>query len=442
MPTTRRRRHPAACAAAGAAVLVLTASCAVLSTSVREDDVPDTVSTAVTDEPVTLRLAYTDDPPTEALVDGFTRRHPNVTVDLERTQFSDYVKTVKLAMSSDDPPDIAQYNTGAMNSLVPAGLILDLDKHAAAYGWEEAFPSSAMDPLRTDQDAERFGSGSLYAVPGSLSVLGVFYNKDILAGAGIEEPPRTLGAFEDALERVHAEGTTPVGNGALEVGGFQIWNALLNVTGDEQDYRDWVYGAPGATIETEAAQEAAATLARWAERGYLSEGANATSDIDAQADFASGGSAFLITGNWAAAALAEEMGEDVGFFLMPGPAGAVPVASGSSVSYAVSSQSDHPDVAAAFLDYLGSPEAARIQAESGFMPVDPEAAGGEGGVMGDIDSGFARVIEEEGLVPFPDYATPGMLDQLTPGVQGLVAGVTTEEEFLRTLQQEWEGDHG
>ncbi|WP_083939565.1 ABC transporter substrate-binding protein [Nocardiopsis chromatogenes] len=413
-----------------------------LSTSVREDDVPDTVSTAITGEPVTLRLAYTDDPPTEALVDGFTRRHPNVAVELERTQFSDYVKTVKLSMSSDEPPDIAQYNTGAMNSLVPAGLILNLDKHAAAYGWEEAFPSSAMDPLRSDPDAERFGSGSLYAVPGSLSVLGVFYNKDILAEAGVEGPPRTLGGFEDALERVHAEGTTPIGNGALEVGGFQIWNALLNVVGEEQDYRDWVYGAPGATIGTGAAEEAAATLTRWVERGYLSEGANATSDIDAQADFAAGGSAFLITGNWAAAALSEEMGGDVGFFLMPGPDGAVPVASGSSVSYAVSSQSDHPDVAAAFLDYLGSPEAARIQAESGFMPVDPEAAGGRGGVMGEINAGFARVIEEEGLVPFPDYATPGMLDQLTPGVQGLIAGVTTEEEFLRSLQEEWEGDHG
>nr|WP_241483141.1 extracellular solute-binding protein [Nocardiopsis halophila] len=413
-----------------------------LSTSVREDDTPDSASTSVTGEPVTLRLAYADDPPTKALVDGFTRRHPNVTVELERTQFRDYVTTVKLSMSSDDPPDIAQYNPGAMGSLIPAGLIMNLDLHAEAYGWQEEFPSSALEPLRTGEDAGEYGSGSLYAVPGSLSVLGVFFNTELLEEAGVDGPPATLEEFEQDLERVEDTGTTPLGAGALEVGGFHLWNALLNVLGDQQDYRDWVYGSPGATIETAAAERAARTLTRWERAGYLSEGANAASDMDAQADFAAGGSAYLVTGNWAAAALSEEMGQDVGFFLMPGPTGREPpVASGSSVSYAVSSRTGHPDVAAAFLDYLGTYEAARIQARSGFMPVDPAAAGAGEGVMGQINAGFAEVIEAEGLVPFPDYATPGMIDRLTPGVQGLVAGVRTEEEFLASLQEEWEDEH-
>ncbi|WP_017609003.1 ABC transporter substrate-binding protein [Nocardiopsis xinjiangensis] len=443
MPTTPGLRRPAAAAAAGTAAALVLSSCAVLSTSVREDDTPESVSTGVPDEPVTLRLAYTDDPPTQALVDGFTEQHPNVDIELQQTQFTDYIKTVKLSMSSENPPDIAQYNSGAMDSLVPAGLILDLDEHNEAYGWEETFPATALESLRTDPEASEYGSGSLYAAPGALSILGVFYNKSLLEEAGVDGPPQTLEEFEQALGRVHDEtDATPLGNGALEVGGFQIWSSLLNVLGDEDEYRDWVYGVPGADIETEAADEATRTLTRWAQEGYLPEGTSAVSDIDAQADFAAGDSAFLVTGNWATAELAEEMGEGVGFFLMPGPTGQEPpVAAGSSVSYAVSSQSENYDTAAAFLDYLGSPEAAQIQLESGFMPVDPDAPSEGEGVRGEVNAGFSEVIEQEALLPFPDFASPGMVDQLTPGVQGLVTGTTSEEEFLRSLQQEWDEHH-
>ena len=440
--TTGRGRRSSIATVAGTAMAIVLSSCAVLSTSVREDDTPDTVSTTITDEPVTLRLAFTDDPPTQALVDGFTEKYPNVTVETQQTQFTDYIKTVKLSMSSEDPPDIAQYNPGAMESLVPAGLILDLDRHSDAYGWEDTFPASSLEALRTDEEATEYGSGSLYAVPGALSILGVFYNKALLAEAGIDQPPSTLEEFEQALERVQDNGTTPLNMGGLEVGGFQLWNALLNVLGDQEEYRSWVYGAPDATIETEAAGEATRTLTRWSEEGFLPQDANATSDDDAQAEFANGESAFLVTGNWAAAELSQDMGEDVGFFLMPGPTGKeTPVASGSSVSYAISSQSEHYDVAAAFLEHLGSPEGVQAQLENGFMPVDPEATTESQGVEGEINAGFGRVIDEETLVPFPDFATPGMVDQLTPGIQGLVAGTTSEEEFLHTLQQEWEDHH-
>src|SRR5699024_10242033 len=62
MPTRGRRWRRGAVATAGTATVLALTSCAVLSTSIREDDTPDGVSTDITDEPVTLTLAYTDDP--------------------------------------------------------------------------------------------------------------------------------------------------------------------------------------------------------------------------------------------------------------------------------------------------------------------------------------------------------------------------------------------
>ncbi|MFE9245027.1 ABC transporter substrate-binding protein [Nocardiopsis sp. NPDC006938] len=440
-PKEKATRAAAFSVAAASAALTLTA-CAALTTGSAQDNTPGEISTDIGDAEATLTLAFADDPPTHELVQGFTSRYPNVTVELQQTQFTDYVKTISLSMTSDDAPDIAQYNPGAMRSLIPGGHILDLDPYAEAYGWDESFPAASLEPLRSDDAASEFATGSLYAAPGALSVLGVFYNTALLEEAGVPEPPATLEDFETALELADQADIAPLSVGGLEVGGFQIWNALLNVLGDHGEYKDWVYGAAGSTIETDAAAEATETFHRWVEAGYVPESANATSDNDARAAFVDGDGMFLVTGNWAAFELEAEMGDDVGFMLMPGTTvDQTPVASGASVAYAVSSHTDHPDVAAAFLDYLSGVEAAEIQLSTGFMPVDTQAPTESRGLLGEVNSGFGTVADNEGIVPFPDYATPGMIDQLTPGVQGLISGSATPEEFLASLQAEWESHH-
>jgi ABC-type glycerol-3-phosphate transport system substrate-binding protein len=433
--------------AVGAAAALALAGCAGAGISSGESEKPAApvggVSTSVPKEPVTLTLAYTNDPPTKALIDGFRKHHPNVTIKPQMTPFGDYVKSIKLAMSSDSPPDIAQYNPGAMNSLVPAGLILDLGPWAKAYGWKDKFPAASLEVLSSDKQAKRFGTGELYAAPGALSVLGVFYNKKILADAGVQGQPTSLAEFEAAMGQVKQAGHDPLSLGGLQVGGFHLWNALLNSTGEVDDYRSWVYGKPGATIETPGARKATQTLTDWVDKGYIPKSANATADSDALANFANGKSAFLITGNWAAAALETEMGADVGFFLMPTASGqAANVASGASVAYAISAKTKHANVAAAFLDYLSSPEAAKIEFEGGFMPVNTTTELGATGLRKEIATSFATVVENNGIVPFPDFASPGMIDKLTPGVQGLISKTTTTDQFLASLQGSWADHHG
>ncbi|GGP02111.1 extracellular solute-binding protein [Nonomuraea glycinis] len=435
--TTPPRRH-ALVALGVTAALALTACAGTGGTSAPAPVKQADVSTTIPSDPVTLTLAYSNDPPTQLLIDGFKKKHPNVTVKPQMTPFNDYIKSIKLAMSGDAAPDIAQYNPGAMNTLVPAGLILDLNPWAKAYGWTGKFPPSTLEILSSDKTAKQFGTGGLYAVPGGLSVVGVYYNKTM-----VKEAPKSLPEFEAALQKVKDSGGNPLSLGALQVGGFHLWNALLNVTGDVADYRGWVYGKPGSTIETDAARKATETLTNWAKKGYFPEGASATADPDALANFAKGRSAFLVTGNWGATALEKDLGKDVGFFLMPTPSGEpAKVASGASVAYAISAKSKHPNVAAAFLDYLSSPEAAKIEFDGGFMPVDTKAEVGGEGLRGEIATVFGPVAQANGIVPFPDYASPGMIDKLTPGIQALIGGKMTTDAFLKSLQESWDGHHG
>lgn len=425
-----------------ATVLSLTACAGVNATGGGSQPDPTAVSTTITSDPVTLTLAYTDDPPTKALIAGFTDLYPNVTIEGQFTPFSDYVKSIKLSMSSDNPPDIAEFNPGAMRSLVPADLVLNLDPYQAAYGWDESFPPASLKVLSSDKSAKNLGTGSLYAVPGALSVLGVFYNKELIAQAGISSLPKTLDEFESDLQSIKDAGIPPFSVGGLDWGGFQLWNSLVNVLGDVTDYRNWVYGTSGSTIETEGATDAMSKMVEWVGKGYIPADHNATASSDAQATFANGGSAFLVTGNWAASAIEKDMGDNVGFMLMPSASADVPsIAAGSSVAFSISSKTENPDVAAAFLDYMSSPEAAQIQFEGGFMPVNTTADISTDGLGGEIARYFGQVIEGDGIVPFADYASPAMIDKLISGIQGVTSGHMKEPEFLASLQAEWTQYH-
>ena len=437
MPTSAHRRR-AGLAIFGAVTALLVAACSGTSDGPAK---PTDVSKDLTTDKVTLTLAYTDDPPTQALIDAFQAEHPNITITGQQTPFSDYVKSIKLSMASDSPPDIAEYNPGAMRSLVPAGLIYDLSPYEKLYGWSDGFPASSLEVLRSNSEAKEYGTGGLYAVPGALSVLGVYYNKSLTRGAGITAPPATFADFEKHLGQVKAS-TTPFSVGGLQVGGFHVWNALIDVLGDEQAYRNWVYGKPGATIKTDAARNASQKVIDWVTAGYLPAAANATADSDAQANFTAGKSAYLVTGNWAASAIEKAMGDNVGFFLMPkAAAGNSTVASGASVAYSISSKTKHPNEAAAFLDFMRSAKAATVQFDSGFMPVDAKAQVNATGVKADIATAFKAVVADNGIVPFPDFASPNMIDRLTTGVQGLLSKQMTPDQFLTSLQESWTQHH-
>ncbi len=394
------------------------------------------VSTDLPDEEVTLRLAFTDAPDmVEDLVAAFENQHSQVTIEAEHTEFTDYESNIKLMMTSDDPPDIAQHNVQTKD-LIGSGHILDLDPYHEAYDWSEKFPESTLDPLWLSEDGKEHGTGYLYGAPVGMSMSGIFYNKELAEEAGIDAPPQTLGEFEEAMEQAQDADLNPLHVGALDSGGIHLWTELLNSTMPVEDYQDWVNGAEGGSLTGDQAVAATETMVDWSERGFINESANGLGQADSTAEFTEGESVFLINGNWAAGQINEEMADDAGFFLLPGTeADQQPVASGLSVSYNISSQTEHPDVAAAFLDFLGSPEAAEIASQGGFEPPNADIAPEPSGVLTDVHDGYATVIEDGALNLYPDYSSPAAYNEMVSGVQGLISGETEPTDYLSDLQQ-------
>ncbi len=231
--------------------------------------------------------------------------------------------------------------------------------------------------------------------------------------------------------------------GGLDTGALHVWGSLMDSMTDPTAQRDWINGKAGSSIVTDDAIAATDAFAQWAKKGYFPGSANGTSENDSATAFSKGGSVFHVNGNWAAAQLGEAMGDNVGFSVFPPKAaGDKAVGNGFSVSYMLSSKGKHQAAAAAFLDFLRSPEAAVIESNGGFLPPNADAAPPAKGVQADLATANQKIVSDDGLMPFPDFAAPAMLDKLTSGLQQVAAGRMDSKTFLQSLQEVWDSYHG
>ncbi|WP_030689247.1 ABC transporter substrate-binding protein [Streptomyces globisporus] len=436
-----RARTLVLCGLATAAATLVT-SCATLTSGApsASQGAPAPVSTAVPRGEVTLTIVTSENTgTTRALAEAFHAGHPNVTVDLRYTPPEEYDENINRELSSDDAPDLALLNK--LGTTVKDGLIRSLDGYADVYGWESTYPSGQLDQWRSSPDGAELRFGPLWAAPAGFSMVGVYYNKATAARLGIEVPA-DLAAFDAALAKAKAAGEVPVQLGNLQGHSSFVLQSIVDAQDGARETGNWVRGRPGSTLRTHGGREAARTLSHWADNGYFPDDANSKDLPAAVADFTRGQGLFLFDGSWDGHVIDRTMPGDAGFFLFPGDMGNT-TAIGTSLAYAIPTRSDEPDLAAAFLDFMNSPEAAAIQYSTGFLPVahTDSVKAPAGHVMGDITRGWAAVNEHDGLVNFFANSTPTMSTTLTSQSRRLIDREITPDDYLAALQNDWAGGH-
>lgn len=444
--TTRRtRRH------LGALALVATLSVAACSAPGSNESAgpgaasAGDVSTQLTDEKVTLDLYLeTGFPIVEELSKEFTRQHPNITFDIRSDQFAALTENAPRVMAGDDAPDLVRLPTIADKA--EDGLLLDLDPYYDAYGWDE-FPESQLSQMRVGDDGTR-GSGPLYALGVGYSVTGVYYNKDIAAKIGMDEPPATVAELEEDMAQAKAAGELPI-QLFNDIGGAAFpFQALLNQYADPDEVSDWIFQKEGATIDTPAAVEAAEHLADWAQKGYFADDVNSVDYTTMVGRFAKGDGLFMFDGDWESANLDKSMGDKVGFFLMPTEEeGGTPVAMGAPNTYVVPAKAEHPDEIAYFLNWIHTDEKARqiIVEDSGAAPGGPTSLPvpevPETSLTHQTLEAAATIGESGVLVDFVANATSGIYpNALRPELQSLLDGRTSPEDAVKAIQTEYENE--
>lgn len=405
---------------------------------------PTSVSTSLGTAPVTLKLydgqglKAVDD----ALIAAFTKKHPTVTITPTYDPDNVTTQNQPRQLASATPPDLVRVisvTAGTKN-----GLLTNLDAYATAYGWDELPPSQLAQFRAKDGVA---GSGSLYAKASGFTMTGLYYNKKLAEQVGMSAPPKTVDELVGYMDKAKAAGLTGMVVHNKEGGGVFPIQLLLNSAMGPEKVSQWVFNAPGATINTPEAVAAAETVQGWNSAGLFPASVNALDATAADALFASGKGLFFPWGNWDAANLDKTMPGQVGFFPMP-PAtagGQVAAMSDAATAFGIPSKSANKDAAAAFLDFLSSDEARQIAVDNGFMPsgLSSQAAPTipSGSVLGDVTKAFGEVSAAGGQVPFVQNATAGISNRAwTPESQLLLGGSSTPEQFLTNVQAKYEDE--
>ena len=209
--------------------------------------------------------------------------------------FSDLEKTLRLALSGNNPPDVVEANQGygIMAALVKAGALVSLDPYDKIYGFRRRLPAGLSELNSVTPDGKTIGSGSLYGVSMTGEAVGIYYNTDKLAKLGVQ-PPVTWGQFEQDLATAKSKGETPIYFANLEkFPAIHEFGVLLGQTTGKDALRNLVFGRGGAWTDPSVVQ-AAQKLADWAKNGYFPAGVNAGKYNDSPASFAKGDGVFLI----------------------------------------------------------------------------------------------------------------------------------------------------
>ena len=456
MPKTKLRRWRASQIWTGIALTALVVSgCAPTSETVEpttpteSEEVAGISKEVPSDVDITLTLATWEvgglNESIKTIAEAYESKHPNVDIVIDDSLgFGDYGSAIKLKMSGDDAPDIAQAGQGytMMGPLVEASLLAPLDDYAELYGWSDRFGPGLLDQSRFEADGSKFGTGDLYGLAKGGNMVGIFFNREIMADLGLTPPFADWASFSAALEAAQGAGYIP-----MALGNSEQWPAnhtlsiLISQTCDNTTMLGWIYGNEGSDFTSDCFLEAAQTMETWADSGLIDPAANSLTFEDGINRFAEGNSAFFVTGNWALPTMVEKMGENVGFAGFPPVESGGPArATGATTSpFTISAKTEWPDVAANFIDFMTGPETADLRANGGYAPLltDVEIAAADATVINEYNAVWKEVIAQDGLTLFLDWSTVGMGAVLFPGIQELIADQTDAATLVEVVQAEW-----
>jgi raffinose/stachyose/melibiose transport system substrate-binding protein len=379
-----------------------------------------------------------------ALNTQFQAKYPNIRINRVPRSFDDLRSTVKLGLTGTDAPDIAQVNNGKqdMGAFVKAGLLRPLDAYAAAYQWTQRFPEPVRKLASYPDTGDSLGEGKLYGLPQTGELVGIFYNKAKLTDLGLQ-PPKTWADFDAALARAKSAGQLPIQIGNLEKSaGPYLFGLAMHRFGNAAEETGLATGRAGATWPAEANRAAARQVVDWVDKGYLTTGFAGLKGDDSWARFGQGEGLFHIDGTWLTPDLKAAMGDNVGFLLPPEKDGKVTVTGGTGLPWAISSKSKNPDAAAAYINFITSPDAMKVLADNGNLPVLEADKQTASGLQRDVFDAWQRASSSPGLVPYLDYATPNAYEVITGAVEQLLAKQLDVEAFLGKLQADLDSSRG
>jgi len=362
-------------------------------------------------------------------------KNENEGVELARSVFGGgwpIRNAVELALTTGDAPDVFYtWPSGAgLTAYAKEGYLLDLTPYAKKYGWFDRLPDWAIERNAFE--------GKLYAYPWEQDLEYVYYNKSIFEEIGQKIPTN----WEEILgwcDNARANGYTPIAYSDAGAG-WQAANTITDifamVGGRElgldilQNREKW---------NNPKMHEALDMFKEMVDRKCFTDGFLGIEYGEQLAEFYSGDATATWTGTWVLQSTVSSMdAADLDIFYMPAVKGNKQSSHFSEGSaFYISADTKHPDLAAQFVDYVTQPRWLQTWIDDGYCLViqrdelDWSQFKAPPVVVKAMKEGIA--FQDDMVDAFHTTVAPNVVQTLYSGMQGVLSGSTSNDEFLDSM---------
>lgn len=248
-------------------------------------------------------------------------------------------------------PDVFSYWAGArVDFIVKSNSLRPIDDMWA----NEKLDSVVAKPIA---DSATLYDGKRFLVPFNYHYAGLFYNKKVLAGAGVTTLPATWEEFIALGKTLKEKGIAPIALGSKNRWPAQFWFDYLLLRTAGPEYRAKLMKGEASYDDP----EVVAAMSLWKElldQGFFVENANADDWTDAADKVARGDAAMTLMGTWITGywnGVGLVPGEDYDFFPFPKVKdGIANAAVGPVDGLVISANAANPEGAEKFLGFMMS----------------------------------------------------------------------------------------
>jgi len=198
----------------------------------------------------------------EETVARFMQDHPNVEVKMVQTPNDQYKQKLSVAMGGGTPPDVFHsWGGGWLKQFADEGQVLELTGQIDESGYLPA----GMSVAKFD--------GKVYGVPQAMSIVPVFYNKEIFAKYKLE-PPQTYDELLNIVDTLVKNGIIPfaLANKTKWPGAFYLMYFAERLAGP--DIFNEAFGRTGRTFDDPAYVQAGRMIQDLVKRKAFNPGFN------------------------------------------------------------------------------------------------------------------------------------------------------------------------
>lgn len=289
------------------------------------------------------------------VIEGFTKKYPNVDVRYEIKDGQNYYSILSTAIQSGDGPDLFWTNgtaTSNMADYVANDVCYDLT-NTVDYS---LFDESAMNLAKLN--------GKSYSIPWlTMDTRAVYYNEDMFKDNGWKVPAN-FDEFVTLLDTIKRAGYTPLTLCGTDPYCLAFAFEPILAACDPEYSKGLADYSVSATDKPVA--DTLKLMIDWADKGYYGDNWLGVSDNNAQIlAFTSGKAAMDIAGSWDAATISQNNPDlNFGAFEIPSNDGTTGLVGTPANGFSVNAASKNLNAAVAFANYCASLEAQTIWVQS------------------------------------------------------------------------------